>query len=39
VRVTDASGQALMGWNGLRLRDAGPLQQPGIEVMRLVALG
>jgi hypothetical protein len=39
VRVTDASGRALMGWNGLRLRDAGPLQQPGIEVMRLVALG
>jgi hypothetical protein len=39
VRVTDASGQALMGWNGLRLRDAGPLQQPGLEVTSLVASG
>jgi hypothetical protein len=38
VRVTDASGQALISWHGLRIRDAGPLQEASLEVTRLVAL-
>ena len=38
VRVTDASGQALISWHGLRMRDAGPLQEASLEVTRLVAL-
>ena len=28
MRVTDAAGRLLIAWNGLRMRDAGPLLQP-----------
>jgi enediyne polyketide synthase len=28
VRVTDAAGRLLIAWDGLRMRDAGPLLQP-----------
>jgi hypothetical protein len=28
TRVTDAAGRLLIAWNGLRMRDVGPLLQP-----------
>jgi hypothetical protein len=28
MRVTDAAGRLLIAWNGLRMRDVGPLLQP-----------
>jgi 3-oxoacyl-(acyl-carrier-protein) synthase len=38
VRMTDAGGAALLGWDGLRMRDVGPLQQPSRqEVSRLAS--
>jgi len=37
VQVIDAAGDMLMTWRGLRMRDAGPLQQRSRSATRLVS--
>jgi len=37
VQVIDAAGDTLMTWKGLRMRDAGPLQQRSRSATRLVS--